>query len=169
VTDTTAPSRSSARCRARSGMTTQRWRGRASWATGCASARGRSASCNLITCLPTGSAKVTTKATLRAHRLGPSQPAGPGAAGGQFGAAARGLSAPAWRSMRGHLATASPNADDNRTNRAKRESQIKEIRRLTPGLLRNRLLHRHCSGRRSQRPRFFTGDYEATLSAPAVN
>src|SRR5438067_13077010 len=49
VTGTTPPSRSSARCRARSCTTTQRWRWRASWAMGCDSARVCSASCNPIT------------------------------------------------------------------------------------------------------------------------
>src|SRR6266568_4028468 len=68
VTGTTPPSRSSARCRARSCTTTRRWRWRASWAMGCDSARVCSASCSPITCLTTGSAgpaKATTKAKSR--------------------------------------------------------------------------------------------------------
>jgi len=65
---TTAHLRSSARCRARSCTTILSWRWRASWVTECASARGCSASCSPITCLPIGSAvpaKATTKARLR--------------------------------------------------------------------------------------------------------
>ena len=65
---------SSARCRARSFTTTPPWRWRASWATGCASGRACSASCNRITCLPTGSAgpaRATTKAKLRVWSAGP--------------------------------------------------------------------------------------------------
>src|SRR5215472_6155241 len=58
----------SARCRARSCTTTRGWRWRAFWAAGCASARGYSASCSRITCLPSGlagPAKATTKARSR--------------------------------------------------------------------------------------------------------
>src|SRR4051812_41413189 len=65
---TTSRSAFSARCRARSCTTIRRWRWHASWATGCASGRGSSASCSRITCLPTGlaaRAKATTKAKLR--------------------------------------------------------------------------------------------------------
>src|SRR6266566_980746 len=73
ATGTTPRSTSSARCRARSCMTTPRWRWRASWATGCASEREASASCNPITCLPTGSAdraRATTKGKSRGWSAG---------------------------------------------------------------------------------------------------
>jgi hypothetical protein len=55
ATGTTPRSASSARRRSRSFTIIRAWRWRGSWVTGCASARGCSASCSRITCLPIGS------------------------------------------------------------------------------------------------------------------